>query len=120
MRPMIPLALFWFLYFCGLGVFYPYFTLYLYENAGLSGSQVGIVLATLPLVGIVAQPFWGYVADRTGARSAVLILLTAAAAVGFASLMPMRGFAAIVAATAFLAASSATFSRTSAMVGFLA
>ena len=44
-----------FLYFAGLGVFFPFYTLYLRENAGLSGTEVGIVLATLPLVGMVAQ-----------------------------------------------------------------
>lgn len=104
MRSLFPLALFWFLYFCGLGIFFPYFTLYLHENAGLDGTAVGIVLAILPLVGIVAQPLWGHVADRTGARSAILVLVTAGAAVGFAALNPARGFPAIVATTALLSA----------------
>src|SRR5512134_3677975 len=104
MRRLLPLALFWFLYFSGLGIFFPYFTLYLHENAGLDGTEIGIVLATLPLGGIVAQPLWGYVADRTGARSAILVLVTAGAAVGFAALYPVRSFPAIVAATAALSA----------------
>ena len=103
MRRVAPLALFWFLYFGGLGVFFPYFTLYLHENAGLDGAQVGVVLAMLPLVGIVAQPLWGIVADRTGARSAILVLLTAGAAVGYAALTTVHGFAAFVVATGALA-----------------
>src|SRR5215468_5849111 len=94
------LATFWFTYFCGLGVFFPYYTLYLHENAGLDGMQVGLVLATLPLVGVIAPPLWGYLADRTGARSRILILVTAGVAVGCAALGEMRGFAAILAATA--------------------
>ena len=53
----LPLALFWFFYFAGQGIFFPYYPLYLRENAGLSGTQVGIVLAMLPLMGIFAQPF---------------------------------------------------------------
>src|SRR5262249_58336791 len=98
------LATFWFTYFCGLGVFCPYYTLYLHESAGLDGMQVGLVLATLPLVGCIAQPLWGYVADRTGARSRVLILVTTGTAVGCAALAEMHGFAAIIAATAACAA----------------
>ena len=101
---LVPLALYWFLFFSGLGIFFPYFSLYLHENAGLDGAQVGLVLAVLPLVGIVAQPLWGYVADRTGARVAILVLITAGAAVGFAALAPVRSFAAIAAATALLSA----------------
>ena len=63
-------------------MFFPFYSLYLAENAGLSGSQVGLVLAALPAVGIVAQPFWGQVADRTGSRARVLMLLTAGAMLG--------------------------------------
>jgi len=103
MQRIAPLALFWFAYFCGLGVFFPYYALYLHENAGLDGAQVGIVLATLPLVGIVAQPLWGYVADRSGARSLILLLLAAGTAAGSILLGQVRGFAAFVAATAALA-----------------
>ena len=72
----IPLTLFWFTYFGSLGIFYPYFSLYLRENAGLSGTELGIVLAISPLIGMIAQPFWGQVADRTGARSGILAWLT--------------------------------------------
>jgi PPP family 3-phenylpropionic acid transporter len=61
------------------------------------------VVAVLPLVGIVAQPLWGYAADRTGARRTMLILVTVATAGGFATLTLASGFAAIVAATALLA-----------------
>src|SRR5262245_37684862 len=104
MRRLVPLALFWFLTFGGFGIFFPYFALYLHENAGLDGTQVGIVMAVMPLVGMVAQPLWGYVADRTGARRTILILVTVAAALAFAALSQPRGFAAIVAASAVLAA----------------
>ncbi len=78
----IPLTLFWFTYFGSLGVFYPYFTLYLRENAGLTGTQVGMVLAISPLIGMFAQPLWGQVADRTGARTRVLAFLTLGTALG--------------------------------------
>ncbi len=106
MRRGVPLSLFWFFYLGGLGIFFPYYSLYLRENAGLTGTQVGVVLATLPLVGMVAQPLWGQVADRTGARSTILSLLAFGAAVGLAALAAVRGFPAFVLTTAALATCS--------------
>ncbi len=99
----IPLTLFWFTYFGSLGIFYPYFTLYLRENAGLSGTQVGFVLAISPLIGMISQPFWGQVADRTGARTRVLAFLTLGTALGYLGLGYAEGFPAIVIATSALA-----------------
>jgi PPP family 3-phenylpropionic acid transporter len=59
-----------------VGIILPYYSLYLKENAGLSGAELGWVLAILPLVSIVVQPFWGQVADRTGARSPIVAFLS--------------------------------------------
>jgi PPP family 3-phenylpropionic acid transporter len=99
----VPLTLFWFAYFGSLGIFFPYFSLYLRENAGLTGTQSGIVLAITPLVGMVAQPFWGQVADRTGARGRILAFLTAATGLGYLAMWLAEGFRAIALATAAMA-----------------
>ncbi|HEX2933456.1 MAG TPA: MFS transporter [Candidatus Binatia bacterium] len=99
----IPLTLFWFVYFGSLGIFFPYFALYLRENAGLSGTQVGVVLAIAPLIGMIAQPFWGQIADRTGARSRMLALLTLGTALGYLGLGAAEGFWPIVVAAIPLA-----------------
>jgi PPP family 3-phenylpropionic acid transporter len=99
----IPLTLFWFIYFGSLGIFYPYFSLYLRENAGLSGTQTGIVLAISPLVGMIAQPLWGLVADRTGARSRLLALLTFGTAASYLAMGAAEGFGAIILATTMMA-----------------
>jgi PPP family 3-phenylpropionic acid transporter len=103
MWQFIPLTLFWFAFMGSLGVFFPYFSLYLRENAGLSGSQIGWVLAMPPLMGMFAQPFWGQVADRTGARSRILVWLSLISSIGYFALGLGDGFAAILAATATLA-----------------
>jgi len=99
----IPLTLFWFIYFGSLGIFFPYFSLYLRENAGLSGTELGVILAIPPLVGMIAQPFWGQVADRTGARGRVLALLTLGTALGYLGLGFAQGFWPIVLTMAALA-----------------
>ena len=99
----IPLTFFWFAYFGSLGIFYPYFTLYLRENAGLTGTQVGLVLAISPFIGMISQPFWGQVADRTGARTRVLAVLTFGTAFGYLGLGYAQGFWSIVLATSALA-----------------
>ncbi len=70
------------MYMGALGMFFPFYGLYLRENAGLSGTQLGWVLAMMPLVGLVAQPVWGQVAYRTGARSRIRTLLSLGAVVG--------------------------------------
>nr|NIO11250.1 MFS transporter [Deltaproteobacteria bacterium] len=64
----------------------------------------GWVLATMPLVGLVAQPFWGQVADRTGARSRVLTILSLGGVLGYLTLGAANGFIPILAAGMALAA----------------
>jgi PPP family 3-phenylpropionic acid transporter len=62
-----------------------------------------MVLAVSPLVGMIAQPLWGQVADRTGARGRVLAFLTLGTAVGYAIVGSAEGFRAILIAVAGLA-----------------
>jgi MFS transporter, PPP family, 3-phenylpropionic acid transporter len=99
----VPLTLFWFFYMGSLGIFLPYFSLYLKENAGLSGTQLGWVLAVVPLVSIIGQPLWGQVADRTGARSHIVAFLSLGSAFGYLWLAGASGFVAILFATLALA-----------------
>jgi len=97
------LSLYWFAVLGGLGVWFPFYSLYLSENAGLTGSQVGMVMAMLPLVGMVAQPLWGQLADRTGSRAGVLTLVGICAAVGYAALARANSFPGFLLGTAALA-----------------
>lgn len=96
-------ALIWFFFLGGLGCFFPFFSLYLREQGGLDGVQVGLVMAVAPLVGILSQPFWGYVADRTGRRVEVLVILAAGTAAGYAGLWLPGTFGAFLGAAAGLA-----------------
>ncbi|MEM7542270.1 MAG: MFS transporter [Pseudomonadota bacterium] len=84
MRPGVaPISTFWFLYMAALGVMFPYQSLYFQENVGLSGSQLGMVLAVHPLMGIIASPLWGQWADRTGRRRGAVFILALGSAVGY-------------------------------------
>jgi PPP family 3-phenylpropionic acid transporter len=115
-RPAGSTALVWFFALGGLGVFFPFFSMYLSENAGLSGSEIGVVMATLPAVGIVAQPLWGIVGDRTGRRARLLALLCFGSGVGYLLLGSARGFGAILGGTALLALFSAAVVPTAVAV----
>ena len=97
------LSLFWFVYMIGLGTFFPFFSLYLHERLGFSGTQVGLVTAVIPLVGLAAQPLWGHVADRTGSRRLVLAVISAGVAVGYLVLGFFTDFAGALGGTALLA-----------------
>jgi PPP family 3-phenylpropionic acid transporter len=78
---MLKPKLFYFLYFWGLSALFPYFALY-YESLGLTGSQIGILMATMPLVTLVSAPLWSGLADATRRHKAILLLTTAGTAAG--------------------------------------
>lgn len=103
MSPLLHLGAFWFLYMGAVGLFFPFFALYLGESAGLSALEVGSIVSVLPLVGILAQPFWGQLADRSGARGRVLALVAAGAGLTQLVVARAEGFPALLAATALLA-----------------
>ena len=103
MSPFLRLCAFWFAYMGALGMFFPFYGLYLGTEAGLSAIEVGAVLSMLPLVGLLAQPFWGQAADRSGARSGVLALVAVGAGLGQLVLQQASGFVQLLAATALLA-----------------
>ena len=103
MSPLLSVGAFWFVYMGALGIFFPYFGLYLRESAGLSGLEVGIVISVLSLVGMLAQPLWGQLADRSGARSRVLAGVVAAGGLAQLGLAAAEGFPALLVATAVLA-----------------
>ncbi len=104
MSPFTRLCLFWLVYMGSLGISFPYYGLYLGTHAGLSAVEVGAVLSVLPLVGLLAQPLWGQLADRTGARSRVLAGLVAGAACANLVVGRAQGFVELLLATGLLAA----------------
>ncbi len=103
----VPLAGFYFFYFGALGVTLPFFPAYL-QSLGLSGSQVGLLLALAPMLSLIAPPIWGHLADRSGRADRVLTLVALGALACFAPLLKVDRFAALIivlASYAFFASS---------------
>ena len=91
------LPAFWFFYMAGLGLVYPFQAVWFQQSAGLTGAQLGVVLALRPIMGIIGQPLWGRVADRTGARARVLSVVLGGAALAYLALPWMESAIAIAA-----------------------
>ncbi len=77
---------FYFMYFGALSFLMPFLALY-YQNAGYSGSQIGLLTGIAPLITLVGGPFWTGVADSTR-RHKTIITAAIAAAIGLALLVP--------------------------------
>jgi PPP family 3-phenylpropionic acid transporter len=98
-----PLSIFWFLYLGSLGLLLPFFGLYLSDNAGLTGTEVGIVVTMSPLAALVAPPVWGRLADRSRSRVRVLAFVTLGAAVTTTVFAWLEGFWQLAAGTFLIA-----------------
>ncbi|WP_078379344.1 MFS transporter [Sutcliffiella halmapala] len=64
---------FYFLTFFSFGALFPLLTVYLKEDVGLSGSQIGMIMSISPVVMILIQPLWGVVSDYTQKPRQILI-----------------------------------------------
>jgi PPP family 3-phenylpropionic acid transporter len=99
----LTLSLVWLFGLGGLGFHLPYYALFLNENAGLSGTQAGVVLSVVPGLGVLGHLVWGRVADRTGRRARVLAAVAFGAALGYLAISAQSSFAGFLLATALLA-----------------
>lgn len=96
MTPALRLSAYFCAYFLYAGALVPYFALYLAAR-GYSAGEIAVVLAMPQLARIVAPSFWGWLADRTGAARAIVILSAAAVLAGFVMLSAVDGYGAAVA-----------------------
>jgi len=79
------LRLFYFLCFASLGLYLPFLPPWL-EARGVTGFSLGLILANLPALGLVAPPLFGLLADAFGLRGHLLRIACAGAALAFAAL----------------------------------
>lgn len=102
MRPSAALSLFYASSFAFLGLYLPYFNLYL-DRLGMSGLQIGTVSAILPLCGVLMPAAGGWLADRLGRRRGVVLVCSVAAFVAFLPIFVVTRFAAVAAVIALFA-----------------
>lgn len=67
------LKVFNFVVYGAIAIYSTFFALYL-KNLGVSNVQIGLLVAGGPLVGLVANPFWAYWADRLRNNKRILII----------------------------------------------
>lgn len=94
--PYWRLSGFYFFYFASLGALIPYWSLYL-KAEGFAVAEIGNLMAILMATKIVAPNIWGWIADHTGRRMAIVRSGCLLAALSFAAVFFANGFWALAA-----------------------
>lgn len=95
------LAGFYFFYFAFVGAFSPYWGLYL-QSLHFSAWQIGVLMSLTQVMRIFAPNVWGWVADRSGKRAAIVRLAALISAASFAGVFAGQGFAWLFVALAIM------------------
>lgn len=80
--PYWRLSLYYFFYFAFIGVFSPYFTLYL-QSLSFSAADIALLMSQMQLMRLVAPAFWGWLADKRGRNVDIIRLSALCACIGF-------------------------------------
>ncbi|MGZ4998534.1 MAG: MFS transporter [Methylobacter sp.] len=89
--PYWRLSGFYFFYFATVGVFIPYWGLYLKES-GFNPAQIGELSAMLSGTRIIAPILWGWIADRTGKNLRIIRIAAFFTAALFAGFLFVHGY----------------------------
>src|SRR5262245_13569341 len=99
----LTLSLFYVASFAVIGVYLPYFNLYL-ESLGFGGLQIAILTLLLPMMATLAPTLGGVLADRLRRRRELVIASSVLALLTFGLVPAARSFGAMVAVIAVYAA----------------
>ena len=80
--PYWRLSSYYFFYFAFIGIFSPYFTLYL-QSLTMSAADIALLMSQMQLMRLLAPAFWGWLADKRGRRVDIIRLSALCACVGF-------------------------------------
>ena len=89
--PYWRLSAYYFSYFAFLGVFAPYFGLYL-QSLSFSAWDIGLLMSQMQLMRVFAPYVWGALADRLGQRLKIVRLTGGAALLIFSTFFIYRRF----------------------------
>jgi PPP family 3-phenylpropionic acid transporter len=90
------LGAYYFAYFGYIGVFVPYFALWL-AGQGYDARQIALVLAMPQIARIFAPAAWGWIADHTGWQRGIVIFSAFTILGGFAAMYVLRGVSELAA-----------------------
>lgn len=90
--PYWRLSSFYFFYFAFVGAFAPYWSLYL-NSLEFSAFQIGVLMSLLQVARIFAPSLWGWLADHTGKRVAVVQLAALLSLLSYLGVFAGEGFA---------------------------
>lgn len=89
--PYWRLSSFYFFYFAFVGAFSPYWSLYL-KSLEFSAFQIGVLMSLLQVARIFAPNLWGWLADHTGKRVAVVQLAALLSLVSYLGVFAGQSF----------------------------
>ncbi|GAA5161332.1 MFS transporter [Viridibacterium curvum] len=91
------LSTYYFCYFAYVGIFMPYFGLFL-QSRGFAATEIGILMSMMQIMRLLAPNLWGWIADRWQNRVAVVRLSAVMSLLGFVAIFWAEGFWAYFAA----------------------
>lgn len=94
-RSMVLPKAYYFCYYGAAASLIPYLPIY-YQNAGLSGKEIGLLVAIPPLVMLFGAPLWGGLADATQQHKRLLILAVVFALASVAALSRISSFSLFI------------------------
>ena len=92
MRPRILAAALYLCFFAAGGAYIPYINLF-YQTVGMTKAQIGVLIASTMLTGVIASPAWSAAADAFKLHRYLLPIAV------FGSMLPM---ALLIGASSFL------------------
>jgi PPP family 3-phenylpropionic acid transporter len=95
------LSAWYFFYFAFIGAFAPYFTLYL-QSLGLAAPAIGMLMALMLAMRLLAPNLWTWLADRIGRKVFVIRLSALLALAGYGLFFVATGFWALFGAMALM------------------
>ena len=100
--PYWRLSGYYFFHFAFIGVFSPYFSLYL-KSLSFSAWDIGLLMSQMQLMRMFAPYLWGALADRSARRTPIIRLAAAISLFAFVAFFFTKSLAGLLAAMALLA-----------------
>ncbi|MDE2117695.1 MAG: MFS transporter [Betaproteobacteria bacterium] len=85
------IAGFYFFYFAFVGMFSPYWSLYL-KSIHFDAVQIAILMSVAPVMRMIAPNIWGWLADRTGKRLLVVQIAASLGALSYLGVFATTSF----------------------------